>query len=84
MILLAELAFKSDRLLDEKSGAPLDNNWNDISSMGTFSSERTGFVTQKPTQLLQRCIKLVNSNLILDFLRDKALGLNPITLTIAC
>lgn len=55
------------KYLDEKSGAPLDNNWNDISSMGTFSSERTGFVTQKPTQLLQRCIKLVNSNLILDF-----------------
>lgn len=55
------------KYLDENSGAPLDNNWNDISGMGTFSSERTGFVTQKPTKLIERCIRLTNADLTLDY-----------------
>ena len=55
------------KYLDENSGAPLDNNWNDISGMGTFSEERTGFVTQKPTKLLERCLNLTNADIALDF-----------------
>jgi len=55
------------KYLDENSGAPLDNNWNDIAGMGTFSAERTGFITQKPTKLIERCINLSNSLLTLDY-----------------
>ena len=55
------------KYLDESSGAPLDNNWHDIAGIGTFASERTGFVTQKPAKLVERCIKLSNSELTLDY-----------------
>lgn len=55
------------KYLDENSGAPLDNNWSDIAGIGTFASERTGFITQKPAKLIERCIKLTGSDLTLDY-----------------
>lgn len=55
------------KYLDENSGAPLDNNWSDIAGIGTFASERTGFVTQKPAKLIERCLKLTNVDLALDY-----------------
>ncbi|WP_370686731.1 site-specific DNA-methyltransferase [Acinetobacter harbinensis] len=55
------------KYLDENAGSPLDNNWYDISPIGTQSSERTGFTTQKPLQLINRILKLTNSNLSLDY-----------------
>lgn len=60
------------KYLDESKGAPLDNNWSDISSVGTNSPERTGFITQKPTKLLERCIKLADGKLTLDFFGGSA------------
>jgi len=55
--------------LDESKGSALDNFWHDISSIGTFSTERTGFVTQKPETLIERIISLGSNkgDLILDF-----------------
>jgi adenine-specific DNA-methyltransferase len=55
--------------LDESKGSALDNFWHDISSIGTFSSERTEFVTQKPELLLERIISIGSNegDIVLDF-----------------
>jgi DNA modification methylase len=47
--------------LDEKKGVPIDDIWNDISRIANTSSERLGYPTQKPVELLERII-LVSSN----------------------
>lgn len=46
---------------DESKGTPIDNLWNDIAAMGTFSEEREDYPTQKPEALLERIIT-VSSN----------------------
>jgi adenine-specific DNA-methyltransferase len=54
---------------DENKGTVLDNFWDDISSIGTFSKEREEFVTQKPESLIERII-LLSSNegdIVLDY-----------------
>lgn len=43
--------------LDESKGTAMDNLWNDIATMGTFSTEREDYPTQKPEALLERIIK---------------------------
>jgi len=55
------------KYLDEDSGAPLDNHWHDIAPIGTFAAERTGFTTQKPVKLIERCITLTGATEVLDF-----------------
>ena len=43
------------RYLDEMPGVPLQNNWDDIRSVG--AKERLGYPTQKPLALLERIIQ---------------------------
>src|SRR4030042_3252570 len=42
------------KFLDEDKGMPLDNIWTDIPAIGSQSSERLGYPTQKPLALLER------------------------------
>lgn len=42
--------------LDESRGAPVQDVWDDISSLSGAHSERLGYQTQKPLQLLERLI----------------------------
>ena len=42
--------------LDEMSGVPLQNIWDDISPIGAQAAERLGYPTQKPLALLERII----------------------------
>ena len=44
------------RYLDEMPGTPVDTIWDDINSIGSSSSERIGYPTQKPLALLERII----------------------------
>ena len=56
------------RYLDEMSGVPLQNIWDDIKPVQSQSVERLGYPTQKPATLLERIIQ-VSSNpgdLVLD------------------
>jgi adenine-specific DNA-methyltransferase len=56
------------RYLDESKGTPLTTNWNDISFIRGWSSEKIQYPTQKPEALLERIIG-VSSNegdLVLD------------------
>lgn len=56
------------RYLDEMSGVPLQNIWDDIKPVQSQSVERLGYPTQKPVTLLERIIQ-VSSNpgdLVLD------------------
>lgn len=55
------------KYLNDDSGAPLDNHWHDIAPIGTFAAERTGFTTQKPVKLIERCISLAAADMSLDF-----------------
>ena len=55
-----------------KNGTPyraLSNVWTDISPIVPWSKERVKHPTQKPTQLMERCIKLWTNehDTILDF-----------------
>lgn len=43
--------------LDEMSGVPMSNIWNDISPINSQAAERLGYPTQKPKALLERIIK---------------------------
>ena len=43
--------------LDEAKGRPVDNLWDDINRISPTSSERLGYPTQKPVELLERIIK---------------------------
>jgi len=45
------------RYLDEMPGVPLQDMWTDMPSLGSGSSERLGYPTQKPVALLERIIK---------------------------
>lgn len=44
--------------LDEHTGVPIDNLWNDIPPLASRSRERTGYPTQKPESLLERIIRM--------------------------
>ncbi len=54
--------------LDESKGVPLQDAWNDISSLSGSNKERLGFPTQKPVALLERIIESSSSpgDLVLD------------------
>ena len=54
------------RYLDEMSGVPIQNNWEDIAPV--LGKERVGFPTQKPLALLERIIQASSNegDLILD------------------
>jgi adenine-specific DNA-methyltransferase len=56
------------RYLDEMEGTPVDSLWSDILPVQPQSSERVGYPTQKPEELLERVIKTsTNENdLVLD------------------
>ena len=43
--------------LNEAKGRPVDNLWDDINRISPTSSERLGYPTQKPIQLLERIIE---------------------------
>jgi DNA modification methylase len=45
------------RFLDELRGKPVQNLWEDIDMIGSQSSERLGYPTQKPIALLERIIR---------------------------
>lgn len=66
--------------LDESKGTVIDNLWNDIPNMGTFSIERTDYATQKPEALLERIIKASSNEgmLVADFF-----GGSGVTATVA-
>ncbi len=49
------------RYLDEMSGLPLQDIWDDIPPIGAQAAERLGYPTQKPIPLLERII-LASSN----------------------
>lgn len=54
---------------DEDKGTVIDNLWNDISAIGTFSPERVDYPTQKPEELLERIVNMVTDkeDLVVDF-----------------
>jgi site-specific DNA-methyltransferase (adenine-specific) len=56
------------KYLDETKGTPIDTLWNDIDFIGTKSSERIGYPTQKPEALLQRIIEMASNegDIVLD------------------
>lgn len=46
------------RYLDEMPGVPLQNIWDDINRINPVGSERLGYPTQKPEELLERIIEV--------------------------
>ncbi|MEG3937152.1 DNA methyltransferase [Microcoleus sp. S36b_A3] len=46
------------RYLDEMSGTPLQNIWDDIKPIQSQSAERLGYPTQKPLAMLERIIQV--------------------------
>ena len=44
------------RYLKENSGQPIPDIWDDLPALGAIAGERTGYPTQKPTNLLERII----------------------------
>jgi hypothetical protein len=56
------------RYLDESKGMPAQDMWTDIGSLRSWHSERTGYPTQKPIALLERCIQASSnpSDTVLD------------------
>lgn len=46
------------RYLDEQRGRPLGDVWTDIPALNSRAAERLGYLTQKPTALLERIIEL--------------------------
>jgi DNA modification methylase len=59
------------RYLDESAGVPLQDIWTDVPMLRGFASgsERTGYPTQKPEQLLERLIRTSSreGDLVADF-----------------
>jgi len=55
--------------LDEMSGVPLSDNWNDLAYLAGGSKEAQGYKTQKPEALLERIIKASSNpgDLVADF-----------------
>jgi hypothetical protein len=56
------------RYLDEAKGQPLSDVWADIQPVVSWSTERTGYPTQKPVALLTRLIELASNpgDIVLD------------------
>lgn len=56
------------RYLDEVPGTTLSDVWDDVSPIGSLSSERLGYPTQKPLALSERIIELSSNtaDLVLD------------------
>jgi site-specific DNA-methyltransferase (adenine-specific) len=56
------------RFLDEMSGVPVGNIWDDIQPIGAQAAERLGYPTQKPIALLERIISAGSNpgDIILD------------------
>lgn len=56
------------RYLDEMSGVPLQDIWDDIPPIGSQAKERLGYPTQKPLPLLERIISFSSNegDLVLD------------------
>jgi site-specific DNA-methyltransferase (adenine-specific) len=56
------------RFLDELKGKPIQSLWDDIKPVGSVSSERLGYPTQKPEDLLERIIQASSNegDVILD------------------
>ena len=56
------------RYLDEQRGKPLGDVWDDISPLNSRATERVGYPTQKPEELLGRLIRLStgDNGLVLD------------------
>ena len=56
------------RYLDESSGVPLQDVWDDISPLNSQAVERLGYPTQKPLALLERIIKASSNpdDIVLD------------------
>lgn len=54
---------------DVERGAHMPDWWSDINSLQTWSSERTGYDTQKPEELLKRIISSASApgSLVMDF-----------------
>lgn len=54
--------------LDEMSGIPLQNIWDDIPPIGAQAAERLGYPTQKPLALLERIVNISSNpgDLVLD------------------
>ena len=57
------------RYLDEMPGVPIQDLWNDLSSVNSQAVEAVGYATQKPESLLERAIKLSSNegDLVADF-----------------
>ena len=55
--------------LSDKNGTSIDSIWEDIPSLQGSSSERTGYLTQKPSTLLERIIKSSSNenSIVADF-----------------
>lgn len=56
------------RYLDEMSGVPLQDLWDDILPIGAQAKERLGYPTQKPLPLLERIISFASNegDIVLD------------------
>jgi len=56
------------RYLDEMSGTPLQDLWDDLSPINSQSAERLGYPTQKPLELLERIIQASSNegDIVLD------------------
>jgi DNA modification methylase len=56
------------RYLDERSGMPISNVWDDIRPINAMAQERLGYPTQKPEALLERIIKASSNegDIVLD------------------
>lgn len=56
------------RYLDEAKGQPLPDVWTDIQPVVSWSTERTGYPTQKPVALLTRLLELASNpgDIVLD------------------
>lgn len=56
------------RYLDEQEGRPLDDVWTDIPPLNSQATERLGYPTQKPKELLKRIIEASSNpnDVILD------------------
>ena len=56
------------RYLDESKGTPITTNWNDISFIRGWSSEKAEYPTQKPEALLERILQVSSDegDLVLD------------------
>lgn len=57
------------RYLDEMPGVPVQDIWDDVSSINSQAKEAAGYATQKPEALLERVIRLASNegDLIADF-----------------